>query len=106
VSQRLIPATDGSLVLNPDVLVATARLRDMLREAAPASALQEAMFEGAYYGMKTFDQDLAEKCREGVVDEKTALAYATNLQDFKLMLAGSLVTRGAAESSLSFIEEQ
>jgi twitching motility protein PilT len=108
VSQRLIPAAaDGALVLNPDVLVATGRVRDMLREAAPASAVQQAMFEGAYYGMKTFDQDLAEKCKEGVVDEKTALAYATNLQDFKLMLAGSLVTRGAnAEASLSFIEEQ
>jgi twitching motility protein PilT len=107
VSQRLIPSADGALVLNPDVLVATARVRDMLREAASASAVQEAMFEGAYYGMKTFDQDLSQKVKEGVVDEKTALAYATNVQDFKLMLAGSLVTRGAsAESSLSFIEEQ
>jgi twitching motility protein PilT len=106
VSQRLVPSADGSLVLNPDVLVATSRVRDMLREAAPASVLQEAMFEGAYYGMATFDQDLSQKVKDGVVDEKTALAYATNVQDFKLMLAGSLVTRGAAETSLSFIEEQ
>src|SRR5689334_23352675 len=54
VSQRLIPALDGRLVLNPDVLVATARVRDMLREGAPASALGEAMIEGGYYGMQTF----------------------------------------------------
>jgi twitching motility protein PilT len=107
VSQRLIPAPDGSLTLNPDVLVATGRVRDMLRDAAPASALQEAMVEGSYYGMQTFDQDLAEKVRSSAIDEKTALAYATNLQDFKLMLQGSLVTRAAAgASSLSFMHPE
>jgi twitching motility protein PilT len=107
VSQRLIPALDGRLVLNPDVLVATARVRDMLREAAPASVLSEAMVEGGYYGMQTFDQDLNQKVKDGVIDEKTALAYATNLQDFKLMLQGSLVNRGtAAEASMSFLQPQ
>jgi twitching motility protein PilT len=107
VSQRLIPAVDGKLVLNPDVLVATARVRDMLREAAPASALAEAMLEGGYYGMKSFDQDLTNKVKDGVIDEKTALAYATNLQDFKLMLQGSLVTRGAGgDAAMSFMEPE
>ena len=107
VSQRLIPRVDGRLTLNPDVLVATARVRDMLREAAPASALQEAMVEGGYYGMKTFDQDLCDKVKDGSTDEKTALAYATNLQDFKLMLQGSLVRRGAAgDASMSFMEDE
>jgi twitching motility protein PilT len=107
VSQRLIPAPGGNLALNPDVLVATGRVRDMLRDAAPASALQEAMVEGSYYGMQTFDQDLAEKVRAAVIDEKTALAYATNLQDFKLMLQGSLITRAAAgASSLSFMHPE
>ena len=107
VSQRLIPNTDGALVLNPEVLVATARVQDMLREAAPASALQEAMIEGSYYGMRTFDQDLTEKVKSGVLDEKVALTYATNPQDFKLMLAGSLITRAAAgEASMSFMHPQ
>jgi twitching motility protein PilT len=107
VSQRLIPTVEGKLVLNPDVLVATARVRDMLRETAPASALQEAMVEGGYYGMKSFDQDLCEKVKDGVIDEKTAFAYATNLQDFKLMLAGSLVTRGTSSgASIAFMDAE
>jgi twitching motility protein PilT len=107
VSQRLIPGVDGRLVLNPDVLVATARVRDMLREAAPASVLSEAMIEGGYYGMRTFDQDLTDKVKDGVIDEKTALAFATNPQDFKLMLQGSLVNRGtAAEASMSFLQPE
>src|SRR3954463_1391593 len=107
VSQRLIPTSTGQLALNPEILVATARVQDMLREGAPANALQEAMIEGSYYGMRTFDQDLTEKVKAGTIDEKTAFAYATNPQDFKLMLAGSLVTRAAAgEASLSFMHPE
>ena len=106
VSQRLVPAVVKPVVLNPEVLAATARVRDLLRAAAPANALQEAMLEGSYYGMRTFDQDLNDKVRGGSVSEKTALAYATNPQDFKLMLAGSLVTRAAAgEASVAFMDQ-
>src|SRR4051812_18719714 len=107
VSQRLIPGAERPLVLNPEVLVTTARVQDMLREAAPASALQETMIEGSYYGMRTFDQDLTSKVKSGEVDETTAFGYATNAQDFKLMLQGSLISRAqAGEASLSFMEAE
>jgi twitching motility protein PilT len=107
VSQRLIPTPGGGVVLNPEVLVATARVREMLRGAAAANALQETMLEGAYYGMCTFDQDLTEKVHAGIIDEKTGLAYATNPQDFKLMMQGSLVTRAAAgEASMAFMDAE
>jgi Tfp pilus assembly ATPase PilU len=57
--------------------------------------------------MLTFDQDLHAKVKEGTIDEKTAFAYAMNPQDFKLMLAGSLITREAAgEASLSFMHPE
>src|SRR4051794_2245969 len=107
VSQRLIPTSDDGLVLNPEVLVATARVQDMLREKAPASALAEAMVEGSYYGMQSFDQDLTAKVKDKTIDEKTGLAYAVNPQDFKLMLQGSLITRAAAgEAALSFMHPE
>src|SRR4051794_27344012 len=107
VSQRLIPSADGSLVLNPDVLVATARVRELLRDGAPANVLYETMVEGSYYGMCTFDQDLTRKVQEGVIEEKTGHAYAVNPQDFKLMLQGSLITRAAAgEAALSFMHPE
>jgi twitching motility protein PilT len=106
-SQRLVPSSEGGLVLNPEVLVATARARDLLRDASPASALHEVMLDGSYYGMQTFDQDLVEKVRAGVVDEQTALGYAINPQDFKLMLQGSLVTRSTTgENAIAFLEAE
>src|SRR4051794_15062967 len=107
VSQRLIPSGDERLVLNAEILVNNARVQDLLRDAAPAGALQEAMVEGSYYGMRTFDQDLVEKVRSGEVPEKTGFSYAVNRQDFKLMLQGSLVTRAAAgEASLTFLHPE
>ena len=107
VSQRLVPSTDGRLVLNPEVLVATARVQELLRDGAPANALSETMVEGSYYGMGTFDQDLRQKVQDGTIDRKTAFAYAINPQDFKLMLQGSLITREAAgEASLSFMHPE
>src|SRR3954470_10200483 len=68
VSQRLLPTPSDNLVLNPEVLVSTGRVQDMLREAAPATALQEAMVGGSYDGMRTFDQDLVEKVSAGDID--------------------------------------
>jgi len=107
VSQRLLPKKDGELTLNPEVLLATARIQDMLREAAPASALQEAMIEGGYYGMRTFDQDLTNKVRDGEIEEHVALAYATNPQDFKLMMQGSLISRAAAgDTAMAFMQPE
>jgi len=80
-------------------------VRAFIRDGEAIGALQEAMIEGSYYGMQLFDQDLAEKVRSGVIDEHAALGLAMNPQDFKLMLAGSLVTRSSAgEGAMAFIE--
>ena len=107
ISQRLVPTIAGSRQLNPEVLTATARVRELLRDAAAADALQEAMMEGSYYGMQTFDQDLARLVRDGIIDEQVARSFAVSPQDFKLMLQGSLITRAAAgERDLSFMQPE
>lgn len=106
ISQRLVPAAGGGLVLNPDVMVATSRVVEILRDGGSAGQLQEAMLEGEYYGMRTFDQDLASKVHDGVVEEQTALSYASNRQDFKLMLQGSLVARAGAANIEAFAEQE
>ena len=107
ISQRLIPVDTGTLVLNPEVLVSTARVRQFLLDGEPVPALQEVMAEGSYYGMRLFDQDLADKVRAGTLDEEAALRLAISPHDFKLMLQGSFVTRAAAgESAMSFMEPE
>ena len=61
-------------------------MRDMIAKRRRPSDIQQAIAEGEYYGMQTFDQDLMEKVREGQVDREEAVAYAVNPHDFKLAL--------------------
>ena len=85
-SQRLLPSTRGGRLLNAEVLVNSARIRDLISEAADSIDLHRAIAEGEYYGMRTFDQDLIDKVRSGEVTLADASAYATDAHDFKLTL--------------------
>jgi twitching motility protein PilT len=68
-------------------------VRDLIGEGAPQKELHQALAEGDYYGMRTFDQCLLRLVREGVVERERALAWATSPHDFKLMLVSSGVDR-------------
>jgi twitching motility protein PilT len=92
-SQRLIPAVDGRLTLNAEVLVNTSRIRDLIADGAPQKEVQQAVAEGDYYGMRTFDQCLLGLLRSGRVTREQAMAFATSPHDFKLMLVSSGVDR-------------
>src|SRR3954465_3833278 len=57
-SQRLLPGANGGRVLNSEVLVNSARVRDMIAGDVEQKDIEQAIAEGDYYGMQTFDQDL------------------------------------------------
>jgi twitching motility protein PilT len=85
-SQRLMPGTSGGRVLAAEVLVNSARMRDLIAEGAPQAELTRTVAAGEYYGMQTFDQDLLDHVRAGRVDRETAIAHASSAHDFKLLL--------------------
>jgi twitching motility protein PilT len=87
VSQRLVPSTDGGRVVACEVLRSTGRVRDMIMDPAETGNLGEVIANGAYYGMRTFDQALFEHVKGGRVDVDEALKAATSPHDFKLLLA-------------------
>ena len=91
ISQRLVPGIGGGRKLNAEVLVASSRVRDLIDEGADHAAMHQAIFEGDYYGMRTFDQDLLEHVQSGRVSQDDAIALASNPHDFKLMLGGGTV---------------
>jgi twitching motility protein PilT len=93
ISQRLIPAAGGGRELNAEVLVNSARVQDMIIEGRSASDLHNAIAEGDYYGMRSFDQDLFEHVQAGRVSMEDAVAWATSPHDFKLMLSGNVAPR-------------
>ena len=87
ISQRLVPASQGGRRLNAEVLVNSARIRDLISGGAGDTLVRKAIAEGDFYGMRTFDQCLLDQVQRGQVGRDDALAIASNSHDFKLMLA-------------------
>jgi len=89
VSQRLLPRKDGSgRVAAIEILKSTLRTRDYVeRGEVEGKTLLDAMRDGGNDGMQHFDGELERLIREGVIEMKTGLAYATNEGNLRLQLA-------------------
>jgi len=84
VSQRLVPTTNGGLVAAIEVLVMTARLREFVLDSDRTDLIPDAIAEGEYYGMQTFDQHLLQLYSDGVVSMDAALDAASSPHDFRI----------------------
>jgi len=88
VSQRLVRTADeNGRVAVCEVLRMTGRVRDMIMNPDETGRLMEAITEGAYYGMQTFDQALLGHVQAGRVTMDEALKAATHPHDFKLLVS-------------------
>lgn len=94
VCQRLAPrATGEGRIAVVEVMVMTSRIQDFVMDPAELHQLEDAIKEGEYYGMQTFDQHLLRLYAEGTVSLKDALNTATNQHDFRVALrAAGLAT--------------
>ena len=90
VCQRLAPrATGQGRVAIVEVLVMTTRTYEFLVDPAQLPMISDAIAEGGYYGMQTFDQHLLTLYQSGEVALRDALANATNPHDFRVALRGA-----------------
>jgi twitching motility protein PilT len=69
-----------------EVLTMTGRVRDMIVDINETGKLYEAIAEGSYYGMQTFEQSLLHHYQEGRISLDAAMHAATHPHDFKLMV--------------------
>jgi twitching motility protein PilT len=86
IGQRLIRTTDGGRAAVCEVLVTTGRIQDFIMDPAQTAQIQQAIAEGEYYGMQTFDQALLKLIEEDRVEFEEALRASSRPQDFKLMV--------------------
>ena len=84
VCQRLLPAAGGGRVAAIECLVMTARLHEFITDPSMSSMISDAVAEGTYYGMQTFDQHLLELYRDGRITLRDALDTATSPHDFRI----------------------
>jgi len=87
VCQRLIPTADGkNRVPALEVMVVNGRIQQAIVDPVLTSDIEGIVADGEYYGMKTFDQSLADLLADGTIDMKDAMTAASNPHDLKVML--------------------
>ncbi|MBJ7459191.1 MAG: PilT/PilU family type 4a pilus ATPase [Thermoleophilaceae bacterium] len=101
ISQRLVRTVDGKgRVPIVEVMVATSRIKDMIEDAEQTGKIGEAIAEGTYYGMQTFDQALLTHLHAGNITMQEAMKAATSPNDFKLSVAA-----GGSDGSMDKVME-
>ncbi len=90
VSQRLLKRADGrGRAAAMEIMIVTARVRELLLEEGRMLELRETIAQGQTgYGMQTFDQSLMQLLKRGIISKDEALANCTNKDDFLLRLQG------------------
>ena len=85
VSQRLLPRVGGGRVAAVEVMVANARIADLIREGRP-DEISDAVAEGEFFQMQTFTQALIAHVLSGLGEREIAANAATNRHDFLVAL--------------------
>jgi len=89
ISQRLVPTLTGGRVAAIEVMIPTARIREMIADPERTKEVHDAIADGANaYGMQTFDQSLMGLITRGLISYEEALRYSTNPDDFALKFGG------------------
>ena len=86
VGQRLVRTKDEGRAAACEVMVTTGRIQDFIMDPTQTGQIQQAISEGEYYGMQTFDQALLKLIEEDRVEYEEALRTASRPQDFRLMV--------------------
>ncbi len=87
ISQRLLPRAGGSgRIPAIEILVATNRVRDFILDPLQSHLIADAIREGDFYGMQTFDQALLKLYEDGLITLSDAAGVAANPHDFKLLV--------------------
>ena len=84
VSMRLLPSINGGLVPAIEVLVMTGTIREYVIDPDQTFKIKDAMEDGEYYGMQTFDQSLLKLYQAGQITLDDAMSMAGNAHDFKI----------------------
>jgi len=86
VTQALAPRADGKgRVVVSEILTATPAIRSLIREGK-SHQIPSFMQAGGSDGMLAFDQDLAEKVREGLVTLQVALELCHSQEELKRLI--------------------
>ena len=103
ISQRLVPRKDGQgRCPAVEILVSTPFIRDCIVDKERTHLIQGAIASGtSQYGMQTFDQSLLGLLRRELITMDEALRWATNIDEFRLRVAGISAAGDEAQEQMA-----
>lgn len=102
ISQRLLVHASGNgRVPSTEILVMTPIVRKYIIDNT-LSEISEVMKQGAYYGMHTFQQSLADLIKRGEITLETALEASSNPEEIMMAIRG---VQTGAESNTGFFQQ-
>jgi twitching motility protein PilT len=96
ISQRLLPRVGGGRTPAIEVMVTNARIGDLIRENR-SEEITDAIADGEFFQMQTFQQALIALVLGGAVDTDTAANAAGNRHDFLVALEREQKLRALVE---------
>ena len=85
IAQRLVPTLDGNRTAALEILVSTARVRDLIHKGE-FHLLRYTIKSSTSEGMELFDQSLYHLFKEEKISEETAIRFADSPTDLKLLI--------------------
>lgn len=85
ISQKLVPALQGKLVLAKEVMLATTSVRAAIKNNNTGEIYQM-INEGSGHGMVTMEQDLKRLCSERIISRDEAMNFANNKKRMEELL--------------------
>lgn len=86
-SQRLVPTIGGGRVAAAEILIATAAVRNIIREGK-SHQLDAVIQTGADKGMQSMDRTLVSLIRSGSITYDDAKTFAVDLEEFERLMRG------------------
>jgi twitching motility protein PilT len=84
VSLRLLSQIGGGLIPAVELMVTTATIREYILNERETYMIKDAIEQGDYYGMQSFEQCLLRLYQDGKIGLDDALNTAANSEDFKI----------------------
>jgi twitching motility protein PilU len=85
VSQRLVPAVSGRLVVALEIMLNQGLIRKLIQQGE-ISKIRGVMQKNVQLGMCTFDQSLIRLFKAGEITEETALSFSDQPGDMKIRI--------------------
>jgi twitching motility protein PilT len=109
VSQRLLPRVGGGRVAAVEIMITNSRIADLIRENKPEE-ITDAIAEGEFFKMQTFQKALIDKVLDGTIDRDVAANASSSRHDFMVALEHAEKSQAAGRdhnaSSSAMVEEE